>query len=172
MEHKQVKSSIESEAESIQRVTVIGQGVMGPDIALSIALSGCYVTGVDILEEQLEKAAKKTELNCRQMIEGGILTEEKANEAQHRITRTLEWETAVANADFVMEDVPEDMTAKQDVFARCDGLCSPEVIIASNTSSMSITQIAEKMSHPERAVTAHWTIPAHLSPLVEVVAGE
>jgi 3-hydroxybutyryl-CoA dehydrogenase len=172
MEHKRVKSSIESEDESIQRVTVIGQGVMGPDIALSIALSGCHVTGVDILEEQLEKAAKKTELNCRQMIEGGILMEEMAHEAQHRITRTLDWETAVANADFVMEDVPEDMTAKQDVFARCDGLCSPEVIIASNTSSMSITQIAEKMSHPERAVTAHWTIPAHLSPLVEVVAGE
>jgi 3-hydroxybutyryl-CoA dehydrogenase len=172
MEHEQVISGIESEVENIQRVTVIGQGVMGPDIALSLALSGCHVTGVDILEEQLDRAAKKTELNCRQMVQGGILTQEKADAARRRITRTLEWETAAASADFVMEDVPEDMTLKQEVFTRCDGICSPEVIIASNTSSMSITQIAGKMSHPGRAITAHWTIPAHLSPLVEVVCGE
>ena len=172
MGHEQVKLSTESDDESIQRVTVLGQGVMGPDLVLSFALSGYHVTGVDILEEPLDRAARKTDLNCRQMVDGGILTKQKADDAQRRITRTLKWDASVANADFIMEAVPEDMAKKQDVFFRCDGLCSPEVIIASNTSSMSITQIAEKMMHPERAVTAHWTIPAHLSPMVEVVCGD
>ena len=158
--------------EHIKKVTVLGQGVMGPDIALSFALSGYEVTGVDILEEPLEHAAKKTSLNCQQMVEGGILTEKEAISAQDRITRTLEWERSVSSADFIMEAVPEDMETKQDVFSRCNTLCSREVVIASNTSSMSITQIAANMTHPERAITAHWTIPAHLSPMVEIVCGE
>jgi len=158
--------------ESIKRVTVLGQGVMGPDIALSFALCGYEVTGVDILEEPLERAAKKTSLNCQQMVEGGILTEREIVNAQDRITRTLEWEGSVSSADFIMEAVPEDMEAKQDVFSRCDAICSKDIIIASNTSSMSITQISAKMKQPERAITAHWTIPAHLSPMVEIVCGE
>jgi 3-hydroxybutyryl-CoA dehydrogenase len=88
-----------------------------------------------------------------------------------RIKRTLDWDTAIAEADFIMEVVPEDMAQKKAVFNRCDKLCAPEVIIASNTSSMSITEISEEMKTPERAITTHWTIPAHLSPLVEVVSG-
>ena len=158
--------------ESIKRVTVLGQGVMGPDIALCFALSGYEVTGVDILEKPLDRAAHKTSLNCRQMVEGGILTEEEAKKVQDRITRTLGWEGSVSTADFIMEAVPEDMETKQDVFSRCDALCSKDIIIASNTSSMSITQIASKMKQSERAITAHWTIPAHLSPMVEIVCGE
>ncbi len=71
-----------------------------------------------------------------------------------------------------MEAVPEDMETKQNVFSRCDALCSKDIMIASNTSSMSITRIAANMKSPERAITAHWTIPAHLSPMVEIVCGE
>ena len=158
--------------EEVRKITVLGQGVMGPDIALCFAVAGYNVTGVDILEEPIEHAAKKTLLNCQQMVEEGILTEQEAINAQDRITRTLEWEGSVSNADFIMEAVPENMETKQDVFWRCDALCSKDIIIASNTSSMSITQISAKMKQPERAITAHWTIPAHLSPMVEIVCGE
>jgi 3-hydroxybutyryl-CoA dehydrogenase len=158
--------------DHINHVVVLGQGVMGPDIALNFALAGYEVTGVDILEEPLDRAAKKTDLNCRQMIEEGLLSEAEAAQAKSLIKQTLEWDASVAGSDFIMEAVPEDMAVKQAVFARCDALCRPEVVVASNTSSMSISKIASLMTHPERAVTAHWTIPAHLSRMVEVICGE
>ena len=155
----------------IQKITILGQGVMGGDIALTFAIAGHQVTGVDLSQEQLEMAAKRTEANCLQMVAGGLVDQEDAHSALKRITRTLEWDSAIAEADFIMEVVPEDMEQKKAVFNRCDNLCGPEVIIASNTSAMSITQITSEMKTPERAITAHWTIPAHLSPLVEVVSG-
>ena len=158
--------------EHVKKVTVLGQGVMGPDIAICFAIAGYDVTGVDVMEEPLERAAQKISLNCEQMVEGGILTAKEAINAQDRITRTLEWERSVSCADFIMEAVPEDMETKQDVFSKCDRICSKDIIIASNTSSMSITQIATKMKYPQRAISTHWTIPAHLSPMVEVICGE
>lgn len=157
--------------KSIQQISILGQGVMGVDIALTFALAGYQVTGVDLFEEQLQMAAKRTEANCLQMVAGGLVDKENAQRALQRIKRTLDWDTAIAEADFIMEVVPEDMDKKKAVFNRCDKLCAPEVIIASNTSSMSITKITEEMKTPERAITTHWTIPAHLSPLVEVVSG-
>jgi 3-hydroxybutyryl-CoA dehydrogenase len=157
--------------KSIQQISILGQGVMGVDIALTFALAGYQVTGVDLFEEQLQMAAKRTEANCLQMVAGGLVDKENAQRALQRIKRTLDWDTAIAEADFIMEVVPENMDKKKAVFNRCDKLCAPEVIIASNTSSMSITKITEEMKTPERAITTHWTIPAHLSPLVEVVSG-
>jgi 3-hydroxybutyryl-CoA dehydrogenase len=157
--------------KSIQQVTVLGQGVMGVDIALTFAIAGYDVTAVDLFEAQLEKAKKRAQANCMQMVAGGLLDKEKALSALLRINRSLDWDTAIAQADFIMEVIPEDLAQKKAVFSRCDKLCAPDVIIASNTSSMSITLIAEQMAHPERAITAHWTIPGHLSPLVELVSG-
>jgi 3-hydroxybutyryl-CoA dehydrogenase len=105
------------------------------------------------------------------MVEGGLVDEDSAQKAQQLIVRSMQWDSALADADFVMEVVPENIAQKKAVFEQCDKLCSPDVIIASNTSSMSIAHISEGMDYPQRAITAHWTIPAHLSPLVEVVPG-
>jgi 3-hydroxybutyryl-CoA dehydrogenase len=157
--------------KTIQKIAILGQGVMGVDIAITFALAGYDVTGVDLFEEQLKTAKPRTEANLQLMAKGGLITEEDAKKAQARIKRSLEWDTTISEADFIMEVVPEDMEQKKAVFNKCDKLCAPDVIIASNTSSMSITRIAEEVEHPERAITAHWTIPAHLSPLVEVVPG-
>ena len=168
---KIVKGETDMNNKPIQKVAILGQGVMGGDIALTFALAGYQVTGVDLFEEQLQMAAKRTEANCLQMVAGGLVDNESAQSALQRIKRTLDWDTAIAEADFIMEVVPENMAQKKAVFNRCDELCAPEVIIASNTSSMSITQITAEMKTPERAITTHWTIPAHLSPLVEVVSG-
>ncbi len=158
--------------EKVKKITVLGQGNMGPDIALAFALQGFEVTCVDLLEGQLELASKRIAWNCRQFVEEAVLDQHEAGEIQSRFAFTTQDEPAIAGADFVMESVPEQMEIKQTVFALCDALCSAHVIIASSTSSMSINSIAAKMNYPDRAVTAHFTIPAHLSPLVEVVLGE
>ena len=157
--------------KTIEQVTILGQGVMGVDIALTFAIAGYNVTAVDLFESQLEKAEKRAEANCMQMVAGGLIDKAQAQSALQRINRSMDWDTAIANADFIMEVIPEDMEQKKALFTRCDKICGPEVIIASNTSSMSITRIAEQMQHPQRAITAHWTIPGHLSPLVELVSG-
>ena len=155
--------------KDIQNIAVLGQGIMGVDIALTFALSGYKVTAVDVSEQQLETADLRTKASLKLMMESGLVEKNQAQKAQQLIVRTIDWDNALADADFVMEVVPENIAQKKAVFEQCDKLCSPDVIIASNTSSMSITHIAEGMDYPQRAITAHWTIPAHLSPLVEVV---
>jgi 3-hydroxybutyryl-CoA dehydrogenase len=157
--------------KDIQKIAVLGQGVMGVDIAITFALAGYKVTAVDISEQQLETAELRTKANLKLMVEGGLVDEDSAQKAQQFIVRSIEWDSALADADFVMEVVPENIAQKKAVFEQCDKLCSPDVIIASNTSSMSIAHISEGMDYPQRAITAHWTIPAHLSPLIEVVPG-
>jgi 3-hydroxybutyryl-CoA dehydrogenase len=155
----------------IQNIAVLGQGIMGVDIALTFALAGYKVTAVDVSKQQLETAELRTKASLKLMVESGLVEKNQAQKAQQLIVRTIDWDNALADADFVMEVVPENIAQKKAVFQKCDKLCSPDVIIASNTSSMSITHIAEGMDYPQRAITAHWTIPAHLSPLVEVVPG-
>jgi 3-hydroxybutyryl-CoA dehydrogenase len=171
MQMNQQDSQAAIKNKIIQRVTILGQGVMGVDIALTFAIAGYDVTAVDLFETQLDKAAKRAEANCMQMVAGGLLDKDRAQRALQRINRSMDWDAAIAKADFIMEVIPENMAQKKALFSRCDKLCAPDVIIASNTSSMSITRIAEGMEHPQRAITAHWTIPGHLSPLVELVSG-
>ncbi len=158
--------------EEIKNIAVIGIGVMGPDIALGFALAGYQVVGIDIVPEALMAAHRKLYRNLHQMVEGKMIDQARAEEARSNLSFTLEWDSAVAWADYVTEAVPEVMETKREVFRRCGEICGPEVIVASNTSSMSITQISSKMKNPQRAISTHWTIPAHLSPMVEVIRGE
>ncbi|WP_298635283.1 3-hydroxyacyl-CoA dehydrogenase family protein [uncultured Umboniibacter sp.] len=158
-------------SKDIQNIAVLGQGIMGVDIAITFALAGYKVTAVDVSEQQIEIAEHRTKASLKLMIESGLVEEDCAQKAQQLIVRTIEWDGALANADFVMEVVPENIAQKKAVFEQCDKICAPDVIIASNTSSMSISHISQGMDYPQRAITAHWTIPAHLSPLVEVVPG-
>lgn len=155
----------------IKNITVLGIGVMGPDISLGFALAGYRVIGVDIKSAAVERARDKLSANLRQMIQQGVLSRTQAKEIRVRLRFTLAWEDSVAGADFITEAVPEEMATKQTVFRRCGQLCGPKVVVASNTSSMDITQIASSMRFPERALGTHWTIPAHLSPMVEVIRG-
>ncbi len=156
----------------VSKVAVIGTGVMGADIAFGFAMAGYDVTGVDVEIAPLDLAARKISVNCRQLIDEGVFSEKEAGEAKSRISLTLDWDEAVGNADYVTEAVAEQMALKKAVFKKCDEICRKDVVIASNTSSMSITEIASEMKHPDRAISTHWIIPAHLSPMVEVVCGE
>ncbi len=161
-----------SDFKSISKITVVGTGVMGLDISLAFAKAGYDVTAVDIAEDILVRAAEKIRSNCSFLVEEKIIGEEDSVDIQSRIKLTSNWEEALSDADYVTEAVTEEMKIKQDVFRRCDKLCPPSVVIASNTSSMSIDQISSLMEHPERAVVTHWIIPALLSPIVEVIGGE
>lgn len=158
--------------ETIKKITVVGTGVMGPDISLGFAMAGYDVTGLDIEQDILNRAAKKIASNCQQMVGEGMCTEEEAAKIQSHLSLTLDWGKAVAQADYITEAVPEDMETKREVFRRCGEICSRGVVVASNTSSMSITEIASGMRYPQRAISTHWTIPAHLSPMVEVICAE
>ncbi len=142
MQMNQQDSQAAIKNKNIQQVTILGQGVMGVDIALTFAIAGYDVTAVDLFETQLVKAAKRAEANCMQMVAGGLLDKEQAQSALQRINRSMDWDAAIAKSDFIMEVIPENMAQKQALFSRCDKLCAPDVIIASNTSSMSITRIA------------------------------
>ena len=156
----------------IKKIAVIGTGVMGPDISLGFAMAGYDVTAVDIEAPILDRAAKKISVNCKQMAEERIFSEKQVEKIKSRISLTLDWEKAVADADYITEAVPEEMATKKEVFKKCGEICSKDVVIASNTSSMSITEIASEMRSPQRAISTHWTIPAHLSPMVEVICGK
>ena len=127
------------DVDKIQTITVLGTGVMGPDISVGFAMAGYEVIGVDIEQAILARAAQKIASNCQQMVEGSMRTEEEAMKIQSRISLTLDWDTAVAQADYITEAVPEEMETKREVFERCGVICSEEVVVASNTSSMSIT---------------------------------
>jgi len=157
--------------DDIKNITVVGTGVMGPDIVLGFAMAGYEVMGLDLEQAILDRAAQKIDFNCRQMVEEQMFEEAEAAQIRSRITLTLAWDDAVAGADYITEAVPEIMETKKEVFKRCGELCAKEVVVASNTSSMSITEIASELKYPQRAIGTHWTIPAHLSPMVEVICG-
>ena len=158
--------------EEIKRVAVVGMGIMGPDIALTCAFRGYGVAALDTQQTSLERAQKRLEDNIRLGLQQGLLDPEKADDVRSRIHFTLDWEEALAPAQYVTEAVPENLDIKRDVFRRCGELCGKEVVVTSNTSSMSIDEISAKMQFPERAVVTHWFIPAHLMPVVEVVPGK
>ena len=156
----------------IEKITVLGIGVMGPDISMGFAMAGYKVTGVDIKQTAVDAAYAKLAANLEQMLAGQMISPEEAAQIKSRISFTLEWESSVSQADFITEAVPEEMETKIEVYERCGRLCDPKVVVASNTSSMDINLIASKMKHPERAISTHWTIPAHLSPMVEIIRGD
>lgn len=153
----------------VKKITVLGMGTMGPDIALAFSIAGYEVTGVDIEQPILARARQRITTNCRQIMEEDQL--EKTGDLQSRIHLTLDWDRAVADADYITEAVPENMEIKRRVLKRCEEVCRKEVVLASNTSTMSITELTSGMRYPRRCIGTHWIIPAHLSPSVEIVPG-
>ncbi len=99
--------------EKIKRITVLGTGVMGPDISLGFAIAGYDVSVVDIGPAILDRAAKKIDTNCRLMVQEGVFNETQAATVRSRISLTLDWDNAVQGADYITEAVPEIMEIKQ-----------------------------------------------------------
>lgn len=158
--------------EQIRNVTVIGTGTMGPGIAQVFAQSGLKVVLYDIKEEQLEKASMAIRNNLGVFQEMGSITQKEADEVRERITSTSNLEEAAKRADFVLEAVPEVLEIKKSVFQTLDGLCPQDVILATNTSGISITEIAKATRFPGRVVGMHWWNPPVIIPAIEIIKGE
>ncbi|MDR1686711.1 MAG: 3-hydroxyacyl-CoA dehydrogenase family protein [Desulfovibrio sp.] len=152
-----------------EKISVIGSGLMGHGIAQIFALCGHAVRLYDIRREFLDKAMQSVRGNLEALVERGLISEQDAAAAPSRITTTLSLEEAASDADFIIEAVPEDMSLKQDIFRQLDLFSKPSAILSSNTSVMSITEIASRATRKERIVGTHFWNPPYLIPLVEVV---
>ena len=151
--------------------TVIGTGMMGPGIALTLALGGVRATLVSRSEKSAARGMAQARRQGETLAANGLAGDEEISSAIARIRSSIDFDSAIAGADIVIESGPEDIVWKQDLFARMDSLARPEAILASNTSGLSITVIASRCARPGRVLTTHFWNPPHLMPLVEIVQG-
>jgi 3-hydroxybutyryl-CoA dehydrogenase len=152
-------------------LTVIGSGVMGRGIAYIGSVNGFHVNLHDIDETALDNAKNYIEKEMRKSTERGYLNKSEVEPAMGRITCTTNLDQACSSADFVIEAVLERMDIKIDVFRELDRLCSPETILATNTSTMSPTEIAAQTDRPDRCIAMHFFNPPHKMKLIEIVRG-
>jgi len=156
---------------AIDAVAIIGVGIMGSGLAAEWAAGGRQVTiyGRDAARAGIGRARAAAAL--RTLERGGLLPEGGADTALARIRPAIALETAVAGADLVQESIPEDLALKRELFATLDRLCPAETILASNTSGLPISRIAEGLTGAARVVGMHYLNPPHLMPPVEVIPG-
>jgi 3-hydroxybutyryl-CoA dehydrogenase len=154
---------------TIERVAVIGAGVMGHGIAQVFAQHGCTVKLCDIAENSLRNALEKIRSNLRLCVEMGIEREAVSEAVISRITATTDLQDALRGMQFVTEAVPEDLDLKKELFKEIDAVTDENVIMASNTSTLSITELTKSIKNSGRFLITHWFNPPHLVPVVEVV---
>jgi 3-hydroxybutyryl-CoA dehydrogenase len=155
-----------------QPVGVIGAGLMGHGIAQIFAIRGYPVALMDVKEDLLSKALEGVRSNLTLMAEKGIGRREDIGPVLARIKTTTDMAKAAEGVQFVVEAAFENLALKQKIFQDLDSLCPEGTILATNTSVISITEIAEKSGHRERIVGTHFWNPPYLIPLVEVIRGK
>jgi len=155
----------------IEKVAVLGAGIMGSGIAQVLAVAGFDVAMHDIEDRFVEKGFATIKTYLDRAVEKGKLEASSATATLARIKGTTDIEEAAAEADWVIEAVVETMSVKKEVFAQLDGICKPEAILASNTSGLSITEIASVTRRPDKVLGAHFFNPAPVMELVELIRG-
>jgi 3-hydroxybutyryl-CoA dehydrogenase len=153
------------------KVVVIGSGVMGRGIAYVCALGGYQTTLIDVKEEQLNGAQREIENIILKGMEKGKLSEEKAFELKRNLHYSVDLEGQVKDANLVIEAVPENMGIKKSVFEKIDRAAPADCYFASNTSTMSPTEIGSFTNRPEKVIAMHFFNPVHKMKLVEIVRG-
>ena len=157
---------------TVKNITVLGSGVMGHGIAQVSATAGYNVVLRDIKQEFLDKAMEKIKWSLDKLVSKEKISKEEGDSIFSRITPIVDLNEAVKNAELVIEVVPEIMDLKKSVYAELDKAAGPEVIFASNTSTLPITEIANTTSRPEKFIGIHFFNPPQLMKLVEVIPGE
>jgi len=157
--------------EPVQAIAVLGAGTMGRGIAHVAALGGFRTTLFDTDGEALERAAAAIAKNLRRGVELGKVDAASAEATVGRLATVRELAEAVAGADLVIEAVPEDMALKVEIFGRVAAAAPPHALFASNTSALSITEMAGASGRPERFAGMHFFNPVHLMKLIELVRG-
>lgn len=156
---------------AINTISVIGAGIMGRGIAHSAALGGYRTILEDILPASLRKAETEIRTNLDKAVELGKVSKEDAESAHKRIEYAGSVEEAAREADLVIEAVPEEMESKIEIFTLLDKICRPETILATNTSSFSITEISSVTYRAPKCLGMHFFNPVHKMKLLEVVRG-
>lgn len=153
------------------KAATIGTGMMGPGIALTLALGGLRTTILSRGAETAARALEKARSQAMLLADRELIGRDRADEAVSLLAASAAFDEVVAGAGLIVESTPEDLPFKQELFTRLDALAAPEALLASNTSGLSITAVAERCARPERVLTAHFWNPPHLMPLVEIVMG-
>ncbi|WP_418537048.1 3-hydroxybutyryl-CoA dehydrogenase [Odoribacter laneus] len=153
------------------KICVIGTGTMGNGVAQVFAQAGFEVLLKGRSEASLAKAHKTMEKNLSRMVEKGKMEVAEKERVLAAITDTMSYEDC-RDADLIVEAIAEDMEVKCEIFKMLDGICKPEAILATNTSSLSVTQVAAVTSRPDRVIGMHFFNPVPAMKLVEVIRGQ
>ncbi len=156
----------------IKNITVLGSGIMGHGIAQVSAMAGYNVVLRDIEQKFLDKAMEKIKWSLDKLVSKEKISEAECNEIFGRIKPIVDLKNAVHNTDLVIEAVPEIMDLKKKVYAELDKTAGEEVVFASNTSTLPITEIANTISRPTKFIGIHFFNPPQLMKLVEVIPGQ
>lgn len=155
----------------INKIVVIGAGTMGNGIAHTFAQSGFEVCLVDVSQENLNKGMKTIETNLNRFLQKGTISEIEVKNTFQRIKSSTQLAECIPSADLVIEAATENSELKLNIFKELDKLSKPETILATNTSSISITKIASATSKPEKVIGMHFMNPVPIMKLVEIIRG-
>lgn len=155
----------------MEKLTVVGSGIMGRGIAYTAAISGFNVVLNDVNEENLKKAQLYIEKELLKSAERGYLTSKQVEMAMTNLNYTTDLQTAAHDADIVIEAVFELIDIKIEVFKKLDLICPEHTILATNTSTMSPTEIAAQTTRPDKCVAMHFFNPVHKMKLIEIIRG-
>jgi 3-hydroxybutyryl-CoA dehydrogenase len=160
-----------TDKKDVRTIAVIGAGIMGRGIAHVSAMAGYTTILNDVSIEALEKAALQIRRDLQKGVEAGKIPSGATEDTVSRLNLQPNLEGAVRAAELVIEAVPEKTELKLDLFARLDGICRPNVIFASNTSALSITEMAGVTKRPQQFIGMHFFNPVHKMKLVEIIRG-
>jgi 3-hydroxybutyryl-CoA dehydrogenase len=155
----------------MKNITVIGSGTMGNGIAHCFAQNEFNVQLVDLSEDQLERALVVIQKNLDRQVTKAILTEAQKDATLNRIQTSTNLDKALANADLVIEAASENIVVKEKLFRQMDAIAPADCILASNTSSISITKLASFTNRPEKVIGMHFMNPVPVMRLIEVIQG-
>ena len=161
----------DTKSRDIQKAAVLGAGTMGGGIAMNFANAGIPVTVVEVAQEALDRGLGVVRKNYEATASRGRLTMPDVEKRMGLISGTTDW-SKIADADIVVEAVFEEMPIKKEVFAKIDGICKPGAVLATNTSTLDVDEIASATKRPEDVIGMHFFSPANVMRLLEVVRGK
>ena len=154
-----------------KKIVIAGAGVMGASLAQVYALAGYKVVLYDVIEAGLEKGKHLVDLNQETLVNEGIITKEQSEDVYRKISYTMEKDD-FRDCDLVLECIIERMDIKQSFWKEVSEIAREDILLATNTSGLSVTEMAKAVKNPERFMGQHWLNPPHLLPLCEIIKGD
>lgn len=162
----------EANADNISIVAVIGAGTMGHGIAQVCAMAGCTTRLTDVAQPQVDAGLAKIAANLDKGVARGKVSEAQQQATLARLSGTASLEDAVRGADLVIEAAPEQLAIKREIFSRVAAVVSEHAVLGTNTSSLSIADIAAPIPNPSRVIGLHFFNPVHIMKLLEIVVAD